>query len=85
MPSGAQPVGVRPDGTLGMYPDQVLWNVYNDLDAGTHHNPAGRTAPLAVSLLLASDPEVAVALSVVLLAVCVTVLVVLRDRWWPGR
>ncbi|MFM7270533.1 MAG: ABC transporter permease [Actinomycetes bacterium] len=50
-------------------------------------NVAGRTrtAPLAVALLLASDPEVAVALSVVLLAICVTVLVVLRDRWWPGR
>ena len=44
-----------------------------------------RTVPLAVYLLLESDPQVAVALSVVLLAVCVTVLVVLRDRWWPGR
>jgi molybdate transport system permease protein len=50
-------------------------------------NVAGRTrtAPLAVYLLLESDPQVAVALSVVLLAVCVLVLVVLRDRWWPGR
>lgn len=50
-------------------------------------NVAGRTrtAPLAVYLLLESDPQVAVALSVVLLAVCVVVLVALRDRWWPGR
>ena len=44
-----------------------------------------RTAPLAVYLLLESDPQVAVALSVVLLVICVGVLVILRDRWWPGR
>lgn len=50
VPHGAQPMGIRPDGTLGMNPDQLLWNVYNDLDAGTHHNPAGRTAPLAVEV-----------------------------------
>jgi molybdate transport system permease protein len=40
-----------------------------------------RTTPLAVYLLLESKPEVAVALSVVLLAVCVSVLALLRDRW----
>jgi molybdate transport system permease protein len=40
-----------------------------------------RTTPLAVYLLLESKPEVAVALSVVLLAVCVAVLAMLRDRW----
>jgi molybdate transport system permease protein len=40
-----------------------------------------RTTPLAVYLLLESKPEVAVALSVVLLAVCVAVLALLRDRW----
>lgn len=50
-------------------------------------NVAGRTrtAPLAVYLLLESDPQLAVALSVLLLGICVAVLVVLRDRWWPGR
>lgn len=44
-----------------------------------------RTVPLAVYLLLDADPQVAVALSVLLLGVCVVVLVALRDRWWPGR
>ncbi len=44
-----------------------------------------RTAPLAVYLLLESDPQLAVALSVLLLGVCVVVLVALRGRWWPGR
>jgi molybdate transport system permease protein len=40
-----------------------------------------QTAPLAVYLLLETDPDAAVAVSVVLLAVAVVVLVVLRDRW----
>ncbi len=40
-----------------------------------------RTVPLAVYLLLESAPEVAIGLSVVLLAVCVAVLALLRDRW----
>ncbi len=40
-----------------------------------------RTVPLAVYLLLESKPDVAVGLSVVLLAVCVAVLALLRDRW----
>lgn len=44
-----------------------------------------RTVPLAVYLLLDADPQVAVALSVVLLGICVLVLVLLRDRWWPSR
>lgn len=44
-----------------------------------------RTVPLAVYLLLEGDPQVAVALSVTLLVVCVLVLVGLRERWWPGR
>lgn len=50
-------------------------------------NVAGRTrtAPLAVYLLLESDPQVAVALSLLLLVVCAVVLVALRDRWWPAR
>jgi molybdate transport system permease protein len=40
-----------------------------------------QTTPLAVYLLLESKPDVAVALSVVLLAVCVAVLALLRERW----
>ncbi|HZJ26349.1 MAG TPA: ABC transporter permease [Acidimicrobiia bacterium] len=40
-----------------------------------------RTAPLAVYLLLDHDPTAAVALSLVLLAVCVVVLIALRGRW----
>lgn len=40
-----------------------------------------QTTPLAVYLLLESNPEVAVGLSVVLLAVCVAVLALLRERW----
>ena len=39
------------------------------------------TLPLAVYLLLDTRPEVATALSLVLLAVSVTVLAVLRNRW----
>ncbi len=46
-------------------------------------NIAGRTRtlPLAVYLSLESDPEAAIALSLVLLAVSFVVLVLLRDRW----
>jgi len=46
-------------------------------------NIAGRTRtlPLAVYLALESDPGAAVALSLVLLAVSVVVLVALRDQW----
>jgi molybdate transport system permease protein len=40
-----------------------------------------QTTPLAVYLLLESDPQVAIGLSIVLLAVCVAVLALLRDRW----
>lgn len=40
-----------------------------------------RTTPLAVYLLLESKPDVAIGLSVVLLAVCVAVLALLRERW----
>jgi molybdate transport system permease protein len=40
-----------------------------------------QTTPLAVYLLLESQPEVATALSVLLLAVSVTVLALLRRRW----
>jgi molybdate transport system permease protein len=39
------------------------------------------TMPLAVYLALESDPDEAIALSVVLLVVSVAVLVLLRDRW----
>jgi molybdate transport system permease protein len=40
-----------------------------------------RTTPLAVYLLLETKPMVAIGLSVVLLAVCIAVLAILRDRW----
>jgi molybdate transport system permease protein len=40
-----------------------------------------QTAPLAVYVALDSDPEVALALSVVMLVVCVAVLGLLRGRW----
>lgn len=40
-----------------------------------------QTMPLAVYLLLESHPDVAIGLSIVLVAVCVAVLALLRDRW----
>jgi molybdate transport system permease protein len=40
-----------------------------------------QTVPLAVYLLLETHPEVAIGLSVVLVALCVGVLALLRDRW----
>jgi molybdate transport system permease protein len=44
-----------------------------------------QTMPLAVYLALESDPEAAIALSLVLFAVSVAVLALLRDRWLrPG-
>ncbi|STD14789.1 Molybdenum transport system permease protein modB [Dermatophilus congolensis] len=43
-----------------------------------------QTMPLAVYLAMQSDPRAAIALSLVLLGVCVTVLVGLRSYWWPG-
>jgi molybdate transport system permease protein len=50
-------------------------------------NIAGRTqtTPLAVYLLLETQPTTAIALSLVLLAVSVVVLVSLRDRWFAVR
>ena len=44
-----------------------------------------QTTPLAVYLLLESNPEAAYALSFVLLVVCVGVLVTMRDRWMGRR
>jgi molybdate transport system permease protein len=41
-----------------------------------------QTVPLAVYLLLESQPQVAIGLSIVLVALCVGVLALLRDRWW---
>ncbi len=44
-----------------------------------------QTMPLAVYVALETDPNAAIALSLVLLAVCVAVLAALRDRWLrPG-
>ncbi|MDH4119692.1 MAG: ABC transporter permease [Acidimicrobiia bacterium] len=50
-------------------------------------NLAGRTQtlPLAVFVALEQDRDAALALSVVLVAVSLVVLVALRDRWWTGR
>lgn len=47
-------------------------------------NLAGRTQtlPLAVFVALESDREAAVAISLLMLVVSMTVLVALRDRWW---
>lgn len=42
-----------------------------------------QTTPLAAYLALQTDPDAAVALSLVLLTVCVVVLLSLRERWWP--
>jgi molybdate transport system permease protein len=43
-----------------------------------------RTMPIAVYLALETDPDAAIVLSLVLLAVSVVVLVSLRDRWITG-
>jgi molybdate transport system permease protein len=43
-----------------------------------------QTAPLAVYTMLESNPEGAYALSILLVAICVGVLVGLRDRWIGG-
>lgn len=43
-----------------------------------------QTMPLAVYLALESAPERAIALSLVLIAISVVVLVSLRDRWFPS-
>ncbi|MCD0450641.1 molybdate ABC transporter permease subunit [Actinocorallia sp. API 0066] len=42
-----------------------------------------QTMPLAVYLALETDPEAAIVLSLVLLAVSVAILTALRDRWIP--
>lgn len=44
-----------------------------------------QTMPLAVFVALESDRGAAIALSLILVAVSLTVLVLLRDRWWPVR
>jgi molybdate transport system permease protein len=41
-----------------------------------------QTLPLAVFVALESDRDVAVAISLVMLVVSLTVLVALRERWW---
>jgi molybdate transport system permease protein len=43
-----------------------------------------QTLPISTYLLLQSDPNAAIALSLVLMLVSVAVLVALRDRWVPG-
>jgi molybdate transport system permease protein len=43
-----------------------------------------QTMPLAVYLALETDLEAAIALSLVLLAISLVVLVALRDRWFPS-
>lgn len=44
-----------------------------------------QTMPLAIYLALQSNPEGAIALSLVMLAISLTVLVALRGRWFPSR
>ena len=44
-----------------------------------------QTTPLAVYMLLESDPEAAYALSLVLVLVCVGVLFALRGQWLGRR
>ena len=44
-----------------------------------------RTMPLAVYTALQDDRDTAVALSLVLLGVCVAVLVAMREHWWGVR
>jgi molybdate transport system permease protein len=44
-----------------------------------------QTMPLAVFVALETDRDTAVALSLVMVAISLTVLVVLRERWWPSR
>jgi molybdate transport system permease protein len=41
-----------------------------------------QTLPLAVFVALESDRDTAVALSLAMVAISLTVLIVLRDRWW---
>jgi molybdate transport system permease protein len=43
-----------------------------------------QTLPIATYLKLQSDPDAAIALSLVLMVVSVAVLVTLKDRWLPG-
>ena len=44
-----------------------------------------QTMPLAVFVALESDRDTAIALSLVMVAISLTVLVVLRERWWAAR
>ena len=44
-----------------------------------------QTTPLAVYLLLESDPQAAYTLSFVLLVVCILVLISMRDRWLGSK
>jgi molybdate transport system permease protein len=44
-----------------------------------------QTLPLAVFVALESDRGTAVALSLLMVVVSLTVLVALRERWWPAR
>lgn len=44
-----------------------------------------QTMPLAVFVGLSSDRDAAIAISLVMVAVSLLVLVSLRDRWWPSR
>jgi molybdate transport system permease protein len=44
-----------------------------------------QTVPLAVYVALESQPDVAIVLSLLLLAFSIVVLVSLRDRWFPAK
>lgn len=49
-------------------------------------NSPGRTQtlPLAIYLALEQDPDAALAMSLLLMGASLTVLLLLRDRWWGG-
>jgi hypothetical protein len=40
VPHGAPEVGIKPDGTLSILGDEMMWAVYNDLDSTAHTNRA---------------------------------------------
>ncbi len=44
-----------------------------------------QTMPLAVFVTLEQDRDAAIALSLILVVVSLSVLALLRDRWWPVR
>jgi molybdate transport system permease protein len=44
-----------------------------------------QTLPLAVFVAMQEDRGAAIAMSLLLVLVSLTVLIALRDRWWPAK